>query len=1588
MATLERLGVQGIRCFAPDHLEVIAFEKPLTVIVGHNGAGKTTVVECLKFATTGELPPCVDRGRGWVFDPRLLDAAEVKAQVRLRIHTKGGKELTVVRSMQLSQTVDRKGKTKATFKQLEPYLQLKDSATGQKASIGNKCADIDLQLPGLLGIHRAVLEHVVFCHQEESCWPLSDMQVLKKKFDQLFGATRYVKALESIRAIRKQHVSAAKDRQHDLQLVAAHRRQARLLLRQLEEARALETEEEEQLRLTKAALETHASLLRSGEEAKEQEDEIKRNLQVASQLVQRLAAELADQQERQERERREEKERERQRRRTARIRLAERRRQEIERVEDSISRREQERDEAERARQAEEDEERVWQKEEEEEEKFRVAVEQESYRELVELAKDIEQQFAAKKDRLAALEGELQARENESSALTERLHAEQDRTAEAIRAEERRNGAAKERRRILEKLFKVLRGDRHAQEHDDEEEETFQRFASRSDREILEDVETQMKKLQNEKEVQGRDAMRVTEVLKLEARQLQRWREELASLQDRKARRRKKEELERDIRGVAEEEERQRREEEAGSQTCAAKISEMEAALKRADEDLQKLRGRRRLLERRRRVAEEQKERQMQLQLARQRIHDLEKEITEKEAKFLQEFQEVRDDLETEDSPLLHFGGTFEEAATLVASAASRKEAEKAREHHRTVSASLNSCRGQAELGASSLRALLLPFCHNLLRAASFSSQSFSAQSSSPASSPPGSSPSPAAPVASVSGRQGDASEERPARGSAWPPHLGLLLKETVRREREWGRDPSRRLVPSASTSSSRSPSSASAVSSSGSGDVRPEEDALCADARALLEIYEEGRRSRAEADVAREDDALKREAGHWAALYAISEAGGTNRLDCLVPHGWLRQLAKESEEASACALCRRAFLTRDELEKTMNEIEQRLQALPQQVRDAETRQREIQKQLDALQEERLLMATLAKQKEEIAQKTTFLQTLRQNLHHLKGQVQVAARRAEEAARREEKIRKLVDASESLREVKTVGRQKARGELETKEAQLREAVAAAAGDAGFEAMDETGSPLDLQSITKEFEACDEEQSKLYTLRDVTQARLNEAVRQRFVQQQRKEELRRRREDLRREEEELESLEHQISKTVDAMQAKERELPAQRRELASLERRLQEKNEQLRREEQRRGDTLRAVDASVEELSEQQRRLGEATHAVRQAEAALREIREKKSTLAAELGRLQAKREEVNADISRMKKANEEQQKACARGQRFLTIVKNKVALLHRENELEQEKKKIDALAQQLRDGRRRRFTGASGRDGEDEEREEGTEDGEEGGGLERELRELRRKCEAEKEKKARLEGSLVTRRERVKEIEKELAGSAVYNDVEEKYRSALVDAEIEAMAAKDLDRYHRALDKALMKYHSMKMQEINATMKELWQTMYTGHDIDFIAIRSDTEEQTAGAPASLFGNASSSASAPAAGQRSYNYRVVMVKGGVELDMRGRCSAGQKILASLIIRLALAETFCVHCGVLALDEPTTNLDRFNCESLAKALAALVEARRTSASFQLILITHDEQFVMKLARHGLCDKFYKITKALSGDSRITCCDIQGF
>ena len=97
-----------------------------------------------------------------------------------------------------------------------------------------------------------------------------------------------------------------------------------------------------------------------------------------------------------------------------------------------------------------------------------------------------------------------------------------------------------------------------------------------------------------------------------------------------------------------------------------------------------------------------------------------------------------------------------------------------------------------------------------------------------------------------------------------------------------------------------------------------------------------------------------------------------------------------------------------------------------------------------------------------------------------------------------------------------------------------------------------------------------------------------------------------------------------------------------------------------------------------------------------------------------------------------------------------------------------------------------------------------------------------------------------------------------------------------------------------------------------------------------------------------------------------------MDMRGRCSAGQKVLASIIIRLALAECFGVNCGLIALDEPTTNLDRDNIRSLAESLHEIIRVRQQQANFQLIVITHDEDFLRHMQCGDFCDYYYRVSR----------------
>jgi DNA repair protein RAD50 len=130
-----------------------------------------------------------------------------------------------------------------------------------------------------------------------------------------------------------------------------------------------------------------------------------------------------------------------------------------------------------------------------------------------------------------------------------------------------------------------------------------------------------------------------------------------------------------------------------------------------------------------------------------------------------------------------------------------------------------------------------------------------------------------------------------------------------------------------------------------------------------------------------------------------------------------------------------------------------------------------------------------------------------------------------------------------------------------------------------------------------------------------------------------------------------------------------------------------------------------------------------------------------------------------------------------------------------------------------------------------------------------------------------------------------------YQDAAEKYKEMHILVETTKAAVEDMKKYSQALDNAIMKYHSLKMEEINSIAGQLWIDTYQGTDVDTIMIRSEND------------TASSTST-----RKSYNYRLVMAKQDAEMDMRGRCSAGQRVLASIIIRLALAECFGINCGV--------------------------------------------------------------------------------
>jgi DNA repair protein RAD50 len=121
--------------------------------------------------------------------------------------------MTVTRNMTL--TV-RKGAA-PSMKTVDCTLLINQE--GERTTVSSRVIDMDKLMPQYIGVSAAVLDNVIFCHQDESLWPMNTPEALKKKFDEIFEALKYTAAVKNINDVKKaqQSLLAGYKIRHDME---------------------------------------------------------------------------------------------------------------------------------------------------------------------------------------------------------------------------------------------------------------------------------------------------------------------------------------------------------------------------------------------------------------------------------------------------------------------------------------------------------------------------------------------------------------------------------------------------------------------------------------------------------------------------------------------------------------------------------------------------------------------------------------------------------------------------------------------------------------------------------------------------------------------------------------------------------------------------------------------------------------------------------------------------------------------------------------------------------------------------------------------------------------------------------------------------------------------------------------------------------------------------------------------------------------------------------------------------------------------------------------------------------------------------
>lgn len=1277
MLSLYKLLISGIRSFSPKDNEIIQFGAPLTLICGQNGCGKTTVIECLKYATTGDLPPN-SKGGAFVNDPAVADRLMVNAEIKLGFISVDNKLMTVTRSMQL--TRKRTGRLTTatnTFKTLEGQLAV--HSQGRKTSISTKNAELDTRVPQYLGASKAVLEYVIFCHQEDSLWPLSEASVLKKRFDEIFEASKFTKVLDNLKVITK-------DMTTDIKL------------------------------LEQSVLHANMDKKRAGK--------IRDKVEESRAKVEQYNGEIADLN------------------------------MEIEALEKQA-------DQLFHSNQ-------LFQKTLSEHERLKMLYETTAtnHRRLglsIEVLREGDDELRHQLTNFALLQQQKADAVEEKELLVVDLDAQQLALQENLSKLTRDEGILFSKKEAYEqRKERLLKMVEELKEKYDLGDALLEDLAA-----LLAQSEHQYSALVSENKQKVDEALsKVKEAEKTLSRE-----EQHKSY------------------GAEEIENTKGKLKEYHSKVSSSAASEDSLTVENAElESLQK-------------------------RLAKKKDQDNTSELS----KTIQEDTQQLQSLENELDDLMRKITTANKQADLFSKLDLLKDAVSVKQNVLDKSVSQNQ-------------------------------ESFE----------------------KITGKQLSDSSEA---------DLDKALGGSQSKEKEQ-LEASKLLVSKLDRLKANNESDSSAL--------KKLEGSLSSHTSNILKVIEKDEIEQYEELVKEAEEDLN------TATYNLNTFDVTKSFKVKAI-----EIAKQSK---CCTLCNRGF-SNSELDTFILEVQLNLNNVTA---------KKLQEDVDATKKD-------VDQMKAISYDVLQYRSLVSEVENYKLLILQRSKEIDELQQENDALEKtlaetklfLTEANRLRQPLSNIAR--LRDEIAHSQKQIDE-VQGELDASGASSM----SMTELQKL---------QQEKNFQLKKLRQG-IVDATEERDSLQK----------DFSRLEGQIKDKELLISNLKHSMN----ELVTLRASIAEAEKHLgvlEEKQTSIGQNVKEYERKLLEVSKAAENLKafcqEEESLMHEKLQECRKHESNLRELQEQIAIFEEQdLQKVEENHQQISEarariqDIVKQRKALDQEmsvlKNALSDAAKTKRNIEDNIEYRKTELELDSIQSQIEQLDVSNAEVEKETYQAAS-----------------------KKIRDQINDLNGQHFGKA---GEVKQINDQIQQLQQEL--NLEFKDVEKMYHKEWIKLQTNMLVSKDLQTYSLALDNAIMKYHSMKMDQINKILRELWNQTYKGTDIDRIEIKCDVNTLGRG--------------------RSYNYRVVMYKKSSELDMRGRCSAGQKVLTSILIRLALAECFGTNCGMIALDEPTTNLDTENAESLATALNTIIDARKNQKNFQLIVITHDEKFLSHINGESYIDNFYRIER----------------